>query len=304
MSETPTGRRVVDTVTLRFDGSENSDVGELLAADVAQVLLGLAGIVSDFDKAHVFHAEGPADSQVLVRPPQEGSFIIEAVRIAAENPEAVAAALGVPSVSQLIWWATKSIRAGVQEFSYLENGNVKVNWQDGTAEEVPKAAWDELNKRKRRRKKQLREIMAPLGDSRVTELDISGPPPQTSTSTEDTQNAPEQFVLTRADYNSVAPTDDITERADTFEVLANMQTIDFADSTKWRVKPSGGRARKAVVVDSQFLNRVAQGLAISKTDVFRLQVREDTIVKNGRTRSAWTVLKVESHRRTAGDDDE
>lgn len=302
MNETPTSRKVLDTVTLRFDGNVESDLNELLAADVAQVLLGLAGLVSDFDKAHVFHAEGPADSQILVRPPEEGSFIIEAVRVAAEHPEAVAAAVGVPSVSQLIWWATKSARAGVQDFTHLDNGNVKVTWQDGTAEEVPKEAWDELNKRKRRRKKQLREIMAPLGDSRVATLDISGPPP-VPTAIEDAEDAPEQFVLTRTDYDSVAPTEDITEKADTFEVLAQMQTIDFADSTKWRVKPAGGRARKAVVADAEFLNQVAKGLAISNSDVFRLQVREDTIVKNGRTRSSWTVLKVESHRRTAGDDD-
>lgn len=110
-------------------------------------------------------------------------------------------------------------------------------------------------------------------------------------------------MLTRADYASVAPTDDITEEADTFEVLAQMQIIDFADSTKWRVKPAGGRARKTVVADADFLNQVTQGLAISNSDVFRLHVREHTIVKNVRTRFDWTVLKVERHRRTAGDDD-
>lgn len=303
MSETPTTRKVLDTVTLRFDGSPDSDLNELLAADVARVLLGLTGIVSDFDKAHVFHAEGPADSQILVRPPEEGSFIIEAVRVAAENPETVMAVVGVPTVSQIIWWATKSVRADVEDFEHLENGNVKVTWQDGTAEEVPKSAWDELSKRKRRRKKQLREIMAPLGDRRVTKLDVSGPVSSPNTTNDADEAAPEPFVLTRTDYDSVAPVDDITEKTDTFEVSAQMQTIDFADSTKWRVKPAGGRARKAVVADAKFLNEVAKGLAISNSDVFRLRIREDTIVKNGRTRSSWTVLKVESHRRTAGDAD-
>ncbi|MCV7081277.1 hypothetical protein BST26_14350 [Mycolicibacterium insubricum] len=293
----------MDTVTLRFAADANSDLHELRATDVAQVLQGLAGIVGDFDKAHVFHDEGPANSVVFVRPPQEGSFIIEAVRVASEHWETVKTVgkyAGPPTIAQAIWWSTKSMRADVKSFQHLENGNVKVDWQDNTSEEIPAAAWEELNKRKRRRKKQLREIMAPLGDARVTELDVSSPPPRRDALP---SVAPTQVVLTREDYDSVAPTDDIAERAETFEVLARMQTIDFADSTKWRVKPSGGHARKAVVADAEFLKKVAKGLAISNTDVFRLQIREDTIVKNGRTRSSWTVLKVESHRRTAGDDD-
>ncbi|WP_135452608.1 hypothetical protein [Mycobacterium sp. DL99] len=302
-----TDKAIVDSLTLRFVGEDENGVTlhELRAAHVSEVLQGLAGIVSDFDKAHVFHAEGPADSEMWVRPAQEGSFIIEAVRVVTENWEAarnVATAAGVPSVATLIWWSTKSIRADVKNFEYLTNGNVKVNWQDETSDEVPESVWRELNKRKRRRKKHLRAIMAPLSDTRVSELDVSGPAPSRDESGE-ADNAPEQFALKRADYNSVAPTDDVAETVETFEVSAQMQTIDFADSTKWRVKPAGGRARKAVVEDAEFLKQVAKGLPISNSDVFRLQVREDTIVKNGRTRTNWTVLKVESHRRTAGDDD-
>lgn len=291
-------RKVLDSVTLRFDGDEKSgaDLHELRAADVAQVLQGLAGIVSDFDKAGAFHDEGPADSVMLVRPPQEGSFIIEAIRMAGENWEAVTTAIGIPSVATIIQLSTKSMRADVQDFEHLENGNVKITWQDDTVHEVSRAVWDELNKRKRRRKKQLREIMAPLADDRVTELDVSGAPSSQG------QDVPpsEPFVLTRADYESVAPSDEVDESVETFEADAQMQAIDFGDPTRWKVK-ADGKTRKATVDDADFLRRVAGGLAISSSDIFRLRIRADKIVKNGRERTTWTVLKVEGHRRTAGD---
>lgn len=303
MPDTP--KVVLDSVTLRFDGDVRSDsaLHELRAADVAEVLRGLAGIVGDFDKAGAFHAEGPADSEVLVRPAQEGSFIIEAVRVAYENRETIAAAstaAGVPTIAKIIEWSTRSMRAEVKDFQHLEHGTVKIDWQDGTSQEVPRNVWDELNKRPRRRKKQLREIMTPLSDDRVKTLDVSGVPPAADDGPEPT--APEPLVLRRADYDSVAPSDEIEETTDTFDVLATMQTIDFGDSTKWRVK-AAGQTRKAEVKDKDFLRRVAEGLAISLTDTFLLTIREDKIVKNGRTSTTWTVLKVESHRRTAGDGD-
>ncbi|WP_064257771.1 hypothetical protein [Rhodococcus sp. HS-D2] len=291
-------RKVLDSVTLRFDGDEKSgtDLHELRAADVAQVLQGLASFVSDFDKAGAFHDEGPADSVMLVRPPQEGSFIIEAIRMAGENWEGVAAVTGLPSVATLINLATKSMRAEVQDFEHLENGNVKIMWQDDTVQEVSRPVWEELNKRKHRRKKQLREIMAPLGDDRVSTLDVSGAP-----SSEDEETPPsDEFVLTRADFDSVAPTDEVEESEETFEVDGQMQAIDFGDPTRWKVR-AAGQTRKATVDDADFLRRVAEGLAISSSDIFRLRIRADKIVKNGRARTTWTVLKVENHRRRAGD---
>lgn len=292
-------RKAADTVVLRFDGEETSGsaLHELRAADVARVLRGLADIVGDFDKAGAFHSEGPVDSEVLVRPAQEGSFIIEAIRVAGENWEAVAAVAGVPTVASIIQMSTKSMRAEVEDFNYLENGNVKIAWQDKTSQEVSKEVWDELNKRKPRRKKQLREIMAPLSDERVTGLEVKGEP-----SVDEAAPPPASFVLTRADYDSMTPTDEVEESAETFEVEAQMQAIDFTDPTKWKVR-ADGRTRKASVEDGRFLRQVEQGLAISSSDVFRLRVREDRIEKNGRTRTTWTVLSVESHRRTAGDND-
>ncbi|EOM77764.1 hypothetical protein DW322_21260 [Rhodococcus rhodnii] len=295
-------REILDSVTLRFDGRPESAsaLHELRAADVAQVLQGLAGIVGDFDKAGVFHEDGPADSQVLVRPAQEGSFIIEAIRVASDNWETIAAVTGVPTIAKIIEWSTRAMRAEVKDFEHLQNGNVKIVWQDGTTQEVQRNVWNELNKRKRRRKKQLREIMTPLSDDRVETLDVTGSQP--AADDDPKQATPEPLVLRRADYDSVAPSDDIENEEDDFPVLATMQAIDFDDPTKWRVK-AAGRPRKVKVTDKDFLRQVAEGLAISNTDIFQLTIHEDKVVKNGRTSTKWTVLKVERHRRTAGDDD-
>ncbi|MFP3581348.1 hypothetical protein SB659_17435 [Arthrobacter sp. SIMBA_036] len=293
---------IVESLTLRFEGKaeDGTALHELRASHVAEVLQGLVGLSSDFAKAGAF-GDGPAGSELLVRPPKEGSFLIEVLRVVQENPEMVAttaAAAGVPTLSQVIWWATKSVRADVADFTPLENGNVKVSWQDGTAQEVPRPAWDELQKRDKRRKKQLRQIMAPLSDSQVSSVEIEGTP----TDGPEPSDAPEVFTLTRPDYDAVRPDDDINESQNFFEVEAQMSAIDFDNPTKWRVRTKDSN-RAAIVEDDTFLNRVASGLAIRKSDIFKLKVREDIIEKNGKTRRTWTVLKVESYRKAANDDD-
>jgi hypothetical protein len=293
---------VVDSLTLRFTGKneDGTDVHELRAAHVAEVLQGLVGLSSDFDKAGAFHAEGPANSEILVRPAEEGSFLIEVVRVVVDNWAPIAAVggtVGVPSLATIIWWATKSVRAGVKDFDRLENGMVKVIWQDDTAQEIPAAAWDELQKRTPRRKKQLRQIMAPLADTRVSALDVSAPD-----SDAPAEEGPATYVLSKPDYDAVKPDSEIEETQNIFEVEAQMSAIDFDDPSKWKVKTKD-RTRSATVEDSAFLTEVAGGLAIRKADIFRLKIREDTVTKNGRGRTHWTVLHVESHRRSAGDDD-
>ncbi|GFG83410.1 hypothetical protein [Mycolicibacter algericus] len=314
---------IVDSLTLRFTGEngDGADLHELRAAHVADVLLGLVGLTSDFDKAGVFHDEGPADSEVLVRPAQDGSFLIEVVRVATENwdvvanavtnavtdnwenAQATASALGAPTIAAVVWWATKSLRADVKDFSYLDNGRVKINWQDDTVDEVPLAAWKELQKRGRRRKSQLRQIMAPLADSRVTKVDVSAPVDTQQPELPITKDAaPRVFALDRADYAAARPEDEIKETSEIFEVEAQMSAIDFDNPARWRVKTSD-ETRTVTVEDQKFLGHVAQGLAISQQDIFWLKIRSDATTKNGSTRTKWTVVSVERHRRAAGDNE-
>lgn len=296
----PEPASVVDTLTLRFDGKEDdgSPVHELRAAHVAEVLQGLVGLSNEFAKAGVF-GDGPVGSDVLVRPAQEGSFLIEVLRVVQENPEAAAGAVGFPSLSTVLWWATKSVRAGVSDFDYLENGNVKVTWQDNTAEEIPRAAWTELQKRNRPRKRHLRKIMAPLSDPRVASVEIESPPAQKMP---EHLNRPDSFTLTKPDYDATRPDEEVNEQQIVFDTEAQMSAIDFDNPARWRVRTKEAN-RTATVEDEEFLGRVANGLAIRNSDIFRLTVREDTVEKNGRSRRTWTVLKVESHRRAAHDDD-
>jgi hypothetical protein len=301
MANDPTDN-IVDSLTLRFDGKEadGSDLHELRASHVAEVLQGLVALTDDFDKAGVFDADGPAESEILVRPAREGSFLIEVIRVANEVIVANAplgTVLGVPTLGMLLKWATKSARADVKSFDRdKETGLVKILWQDDTMDEVPVAAWEELNKRKRRRKKQLREIMAPLSDSRVKSLDVALTPAVTGT------DEPDVLVLKRSDYDAVKPGDELEEKKKTFDVEAQMSAIDFDNSKKWKVKTKD-ETRGAVMDDKEFLARVAGGLAIRKDDIFKLKVRADSKTKNGNTRTTWTVEKVVTHRRAASDND-
>ncbi len=298
LMETDLTNSIVESLTLRFEGKaeDGSPLHELRASHVAEVLQGLVGLSSDFAKAGVF-GDGPVGSELLVRPPKEGSFLIEVLRVVQESPEIVAAGtavVGVPTLSQVIWWATKSARADVSNFQHLKNGRVKVSWQDGTAQEVPRPAWEELQKRDKRRKKQLRQIMAPLSDVQVSSVEIEGSP----TDEVEMSEAPEVFTLTRPDYDAVRPDDETSESQNIFEIEAQMSAIDFDNPTKWRVRTKDSN-RAAIVEDTTFLTRVANGLAIRKSDIFKLKVREDIIEKNGKARRKWTVLKVESHRKAA-----
>ncbi|BDY33211.1 hypothetical protein [Mycolicibacterium mageritense] len=304
-----TDKAIVDSLTLRFVGENEDGVAlhELRAAHVAEVLQGLVGLASDFDNAGVFHDEGPSGSEVLVRPAKDGSFLIEVVRVVTENWDtakivgaAAGAVTGIPSLGSIVWWATKSQRADVKDFNYLANGNVKVTWQDDTAQEVPVAVWKELQKHKRRRKKQLRQIMAPLADSRVTELDVATSADTDHPAPQD--KAPQTFVLKRADYDAVRPEDEIKETSETFEVEAQMSAIDFDDPARWRVKTKD-RTRTVTVEDEKFLGRVARGLAIHPKDIFSLRIREDATVKNGQTRTKWAVVQVTMVRRAARGDE-
>lgn len=287
---------VVESLSLRFEGEaeDGTALHELKASHVAEVLQGLVGLASDFSKAGAF-GDNIFGTELLVQPPKKGSFVLDVIRVIQENPETtavIAATTGLPTLSQIIWWATKSVRAEVSDFDRLNNGNVKVTWQDGTAQEIPAPAWEELQKRDRRRKKQLRQIMTPLSDSNVSSMEMTAAPTLAVASEE----TPEVFVLTEPDYQAVKPDESVIESQQIFEVEAQMSAIDFDDSAKWRIKTSD-ETRAAKVEDQKFLNRVAGGLAIRKTDIFILRVREDSVEKNGRIRRSWTVLEVKSYRK-------
>lgn len=280
--------KVLEVLTLRFDG-ENKDgapLHELKAEHVADVLEGLTELAQDFEKAGAFHMEGIEESELLVRPAKEGSFIMEVIRVAQENPEATKETLtflGLPSLGSIIWWAKKKFTVGVENFEELENSNYKVYWTDGTASELSALTWNELQKRQPARRRQLRKIMAPLEDGRVKDAEVTA---ASNASTVET----ESFELDKNDFQAVKPLDEETTKSTTFKVDARMATVDF-EKEKWKVKTQD-KTKSAIIEDEYFLKKVKEGLPISSEDLFTLTVREDKITKEEKTRTTWTVLNV------------
>ena len=281
-------------ITLRFTGhnGDGADLHELRAEHVSDVLEGISELAQDFDKAGAFHNSGPTSRDLFVRPAKEGSFIIELIQLIAEHPAETAAAVGVPSLGQITWTAIQMFKDQVTDFDHLENGNVKINWRDGSVSEVTPAVWEELNKRTRRRKKQLRKIMRPIEDARVSELQLG--------STTDTPEQP-PVILTKDDYRSVAPDDNEEEEFEIFETTGQLSAIDFDDPDRWKIKTPFA-TRVATVEDENFLTQVSKGLYLNSTDSFAIKVREDRVTKNGRTTKKWTILKIQKEDEPHGDE--
>lgn len=295
-----------DSMILRFAGEdgEGRDLHELHASHVSEVLQGLVELTKDFDEQGVFHdPDVVGESMVYVKPAEEGSFLIEVFRVLSDGLDAYGQAVavgGAPTLATIFAWSTRSARADVADFDELPNGNIKIKWQDNTAQEVTPEVWKALNKNPRRRKKQLRKIMKPLDDDRVTSLEVSDPTTQGADDDRDTPTV--VATLGKEDYAAVYPSDEIEEFEDFFEGEAQMSAIDFDNPEKWKVK-TRGQTRQATVEDEDFLKSVTKGLAISRDDIFWVRIREDRIKKNGRNRTYWTVLSVEWHRRNRGDND-
>lgn len=285
--------KVIEVLDLQFDGENRNGLPlhELKANHVSDVLEGLTELITDFEKAGAFHHDELLNTELFVRPPKEGSFILEVCRIATDQPEAakslaesaenLAIILGLPTISQIIWWATKSARADVRDVEELSDGNMKVLWQDDTVDIIPQSAWVELNKRRRRRKRQLRKILRPLEDQRVRDLHVS-----------DGISAGDDFkTYNKDDYEAVKESDEVEETFDIFTIDGRLSAIDFDDPDRWRVETALGK-RTATVEDEHFLSSIAEGKPIRADDWFVLKVREDKTVKGERTYRKWTILEI------------
>lgn len=281
-------------LTLRFNGSnpDGKSLHELRAEHVSDVLEGISDLVQDFDRAGAFHNSGPNDRDIFVRPAKEGSFVIELVQVivdsplaqaAADDPSGVATALGLPTLGQILWTATRFFKDQVKDFDKLDDGSVKIHWTDGTASEVSSEVWAELNKRTRRRKKQIRKIMRPLEDGRVTSLEARNG--------SDLNEEP-LASFTKADYKAVEENDDEKEEFDIFETQGQLSAIDFDDADRWKIRTAFD-TRVATVEDEDFLAEVENGLNLNGTDSYDIKIREDRVTKNGRTTKKWTILKIQ-----------
>lgn len=299
---------VVDRTTEILDGvvqlrfaDERGDVHDLNAAELADVLQGLVEFTGQMARAGLFGDGVPPE--VRVRPPQQGSVIVEAiVQWTGENPEAAAGMLFPTAGAGVVYSLKVALRklrgSEVADFEHLENGNVKLNWSDGTVSEVQATVWKVLNEQKRSTKRALRKILAPLSDD-VDRLEIRDGRPEDET--RDVLTAEPELVMDRTDYRTAAhESDDEEEEISTFDVEAQLTSIDFRTGEKWRVRTARG-ARQATIEDDDFLRQLDEGMALHKNDLFDVTVHEVATTRNGRTTREWSLTKV-TRKRQGGHD--
>ncbi|MDO5076401.1 hypothetical protein [Corynebacterium sp.] len=302
MKEEPsTDWRIQDVISLRFDGENTNGtaVHELRAEHVAQTLLGLTELTEDFEKAGVFHPEGPIKSEILIRPAKEGSFIIEAMRFITENPETAKeiayTVVGIPTVSQLIQWSVKATSDQLVDASPLDDGSYKVKWRNDSVDIIPAKAFMELNKKTVRRRKQLRKIMAPLTDPRITELNV------TPAKDNPDVKRDEHYTLTKADYIRVNPEDEIEESSNIITHEGTLAVADLEGGGAWSVRV-GDTRKKVEIKDSVFLEQVRHGEKVNNENLYTMMIQEDRVKKNGKTTSTkWTILHIK-RKEAHGDD--
>ncbi|WP_455837038.1 DUF7946 domain-containing protein [Pseudarthrobacter siccitolerans] len=288
-------------VQLRFS-DEAGHIRDINAAEMAESLLGLVELSGQMARAGLYGEGVPPE--IRVRPPEKGSFIIEAiVHWAAENPEGAMTMAGTAggALTQAINVGLKVIRGGaVEDWEYLDNGDVKLKWKDGaTPTQVPEPVWKELQKGKKQTRRALSRIMAPLGDD-ADKLEVRDG--RASETTSEVLESPPEVVASKDDYRAaVQEVDEISEYVSEFDAEAQLQSIDFTSAEKWKIRTLHG-TRGATMEDEEFLRQLDHGMALHKNDIFDVTIREVQTTKNGRTSRAWSVIKAIRKRRGEDDD--
>lgn len=289
-------------VQLRFSDDEGN-IKDINAAEMAEALQGLVSFSSEMAKSGLFgHGMAP---EVRVRPPKEGSFIIEAlVMWAGENPEAAmgTALTAGGGVVQALNVGMKKLRGTeVEEFEFLDDGKfVKVKWKNGPAQQVARPVWDRLQTMKRPTRKALRQILAPLSDD-ADQLEIRDG--SAAATTQEVLSTAPDVVAAREDYRlAVAEPDDSEEEVSVFETEATLNSVDFRPGQKWRISTPEGK-RQATIEDVDFLRRLDEGLALHKSDILDVEISEVKTTSKGRTKRDWTIINVIRIRPGANHDD-
>jgi len=288
-------------VQLRF-ADEAGNIRDINAAEMAESLLGLVQLNGQMARAGLY-GEGAAP-EIRVRPPEKGSFIIEAI-VQAVNADPVGAVTIAGTLGgglvQAINVGVKLMRGGkVDDWEELEGGDYKLKWKDGsTPTRVPGPVWRELEKSKRQTRKALARIMAPLGDDADT-LEVRDG--RASETTSEVLQTPPELVASKDDYRAaVQEVDDVSEYTSVFDAEAQLRSIDFKAGEKWKIKTLHG-TRSATMEDEEFLLQLDRGMAIHKNDIFDVRIREVQTTKNGRTSKVWSIIKATRKRRGADDD--
>ena len=307
-------------VQLRF-ADDDENVSDISASDLAEVLEGLVAFSRELAKAGEF-GDGVAP-RIRIRPPKEGSFIIEALVWMQANPigaaglttvGAAASAAGISAGKAIGTAAGKAVAdaigAGIRnlrgqkpvDFEYLENGDVKVKWPDNSVTQVRQETWIKLQEMKRPTRRALSKILTPLNTD-ADKLEVRDA--SVDATTDEILETPAEAVAIRTDYlTAIQEAEQTYENERFFETEAVLGTIDFDNTAKWRVKTTREGTRTATIEDVQFLRGLDRGDAIHKNDIFWLKVKETTIKEPGKnSRTEWAVIEVKRTKRGDTDGD-
>lgn len=303
-------------VQLRFVG-ESGDDNEIGALELAQSLEGLVALTKELNSSGEF-GSGPAPV-LRVRPPSEGSFVIEALVWLQANPitgtglglAGVAAAAGAKQIGTGAGKAiVDAISVGIRrlrgeqpvDFERLADGDVKVKWPDNSVSEVRTETWDKLQQMKRPTRQALQKLLTPL-NGEASKLELRDAPVEAST--EQILARPAEAVARREDYleASVEP-DPPFEEERIFETEARIRSLDFDNNRKWRIETTNEGSRQATIEDTAFLATLDRpGQAIHKNDIFWIKVREIHAKERGHNATTeWIVIEVRRTKRGEVDD--
>lgn len=281
-------------IQLRFQDSDES-LNSLRYSDLTEVLDGLAELQRQLHSAGAL-GEGAA-AELRIMPLSKGSVIIQGIyEWAGQNPEgatSISMAIGA-AIGSAVTTGVKLARGNhVTDFELLENGKVKLKWVHGPPDEVTPEVWEMLKGERRKTKRALAKIMAPLaGDADQLSVAHGTLDPETGA----VVIAETDIKVSQQDYRAVQPSDETSETETVFETEATLLDISFESADRWRVRTPFG-TRTATIEDVEFLTAVASGKPLHADDIFNVTIRETATTKNERTTTTWALTKVDRKKR-------
>lgn len=289
-------------IQLRFTDGDGGLV-DLNAAELAESIQGLVEFTSQMAKDGMLGDGVPPE--VRIRPMRQGSFILEGViQWMGQNPEATVEAIGLSAsgvIAKAVGTGLRLIRGEHPDYEYLPDGMVKVTWANGDVNPpITRAAWESLSGKKRKTRRALAKIMEPMADEART-MEV-----RSASVGEDTDSllaAEPSVVAETTDYRiAVSEPDDVETTSITYTEEAKLETVDFREGSRWRIRTASG-AMTAIMEDNEFQLELDRGLALHKTDLLEVTIREDTTITNGRKARKYALVAVRIKRRGEAEDD-
>lgn len=285
---------------LRYFNEDNS-LGEISAAELSDALSGVVELTSQMHKAGLFGNAVPPE--VKARPAEKGSFVLTTVIEFISSDPLIVGALYSTAGSALLLVVGAGIKLlrGVCIRSQVATGygTMAITWEDGSFDELPISAWRKLSTMPNQTKKAFRKLMAPLSDE-ATMLEMRDG--AVDKDSQELSQQPAAATATRDDYRAATYEEEVDEPdIDRFEAEAQFVNVDFEDGERWRIRTPRGE-RKVSIEDQDFLRRVSRNEPISKNNIYRVWIREESAVSNGRRSTTWALESVELVREGKRDD--